>query len=110
MFRVMGKLTLYFDSTGLAAARMEVRAFKVVMMPAFAIETVCCSWLYPHKSCSPSSDSWTNHNFMQDATSPVRHFIKFVNATDPTITQNKGATGCAISRKEIGWIGADLPF
>lgn len=43
MFRVMGRLTLYFDSTGLAAARMEVRAFKVVMMPAFAIETVCCS-------------------------------------------------------------------
>ena len=43
MFRVTGKLTLYLDSTGLAAARMEVRAFKVVIIPAFAIETVCCS-------------------------------------------------------------------
>jgi hypothetical protein len=29
---------------GLAAARIEVLAFSVVMIPAFAIDTVCCSW------------------------------------------------------------------
>jgi len=28
---------------GFAAARIEVRAFKVVMMPALAMDTVCCS-------------------------------------------------------------------
>lgn len=43
MLRVMGQLRLYFDPTGFAAARMDVRAFKVVMMPALAIDTVCCS-------------------------------------------------------------------
>lgn len=44
MFLVMGMSTSYFEPTGFAAARMDVRAFKVVMMPAFAMETVCCSW------------------------------------------------------------------
>lgn len=43
MFLVIGRLTSYFDPTGLAAAKIEVRAFKVVMIPALAIETVCCS-------------------------------------------------------------------
>jgi hypothetical protein len=43
IFRVMGISTSYFDPTGLAAARMDVRAFRVVMIPALAMETVCCS-------------------------------------------------------------------
>ena len=43
MLRVTGRLTSYFDPTGLAAARTEVRALRVVMIPALAIETVCCS-------------------------------------------------------------------
>lgn len=42
--RVIGMSTSYFEPTGLAAARMDVRALSVVMMPAFAMETVCCSW------------------------------------------------------------------
>jgi hypothetical protein len=45
MLRVMGRSTSYLEPTGLAAARMDVRALRVVMMPAFAIETVCCSYL-----------------------------------------------------------------
>lgn len=44
MFLVMGKLGSYFDPTGLAAARIEVRALRVVIMPALAMETVCCSY------------------------------------------------------------------
>ena len=44
MLRVMGRSGLYREPTGFAAARMEVRAFKVVIIPAFAMETVCCSW------------------------------------------------------------------
>jgi hypothetical protein len=43
MLRVIGQLRLYLEPTGLAAARIEVRALRVVMMPALAIETVCCS-------------------------------------------------------------------
>jgi hypothetical protein len=31
------------EFTGFAAARIDVRAFRVVMIPALAIETVCCS-------------------------------------------------------------------
>jgi hypothetical protein len=33
----------YRDSTGLADARIDVRAFSEQMMPAFATEIVCCS-------------------------------------------------------------------
>jgi len=43
MLAGMGKRGLYFELTGFAAAKIEVRAFSVVMMPALAIETVCCS-------------------------------------------------------------------
>ena len=42
-FSTTDNLGLYRDSFGLADARMEVRAFREQTMPAFAIETVCCS-------------------------------------------------------------------
>ena len=38
----------YLPLTGLAAARIEVRAFSVAWMPAFAIDMVCysiASWM-----------------------------------------------------------------
>lgn len=41
----IGNLGSYREFIGLAAARMEVRAFRVVMIPALAMETVCCSCL-----------------------------------------------------------------
>ena len=44
MLRVIGRLTSYLEPTGLAAARTDVRALRVVIIPAFAIETVCCSF------------------------------------------------------------------
>jgi len=44
IFLVMGKSGLYFELTGLAAARIEVRAFRVVIILALAIDTVCCSF------------------------------------------------------------------
>ena len=44
ILRVTGRFTSYREPTGLAAARMEVRAFNVVMIPAFAIDSVCCSY------------------------------------------------------------------
>src|ERR1700761_7766184 len=43
MFCGTGRFGLYLLPMGLAEARMLVRALRVVMMPAFAIETVCCS-------------------------------------------------------------------
>jgi len=36
-------LRLYRPPTGLAAARILVRAFKVACIPALAMEMVCCS-------------------------------------------------------------------
>ena len=33
---------LYLPYKGLAAAKIEVLALRVVVIPAFAIETVCC--------------------------------------------------------------------
>src|SRR5271154_389446 len=43
MFWGTGRLGLYFEPMGLADARMLVRALRVVMMPALAMDTVCCS-------------------------------------------------------------------
>lgn len=43
-FSTTGNLVSNFELIGLAHARIEVRAFNVVMMPAFATEIVCCSW------------------------------------------------------------------
>lgn len=45
MLRVTGRLTSYLEPTGLAAANRDVRAFNVVMIPALATDTVCCSWI-----------------------------------------------------------------
>jgi hypothetical protein len=36
-------LGLYRDSDGFAHARTDVLAFKDAIIPAFAIDTVCCS-------------------------------------------------------------------
>jgi len=43
MLSIIDSLELYLDCTGLAAARIAVRAFRVQMMPDLATETVCCS-------------------------------------------------------------------
>ena len=40
---------LYLPNKGLAAASTEVRALRLVVIPALAIETVCCSitsWIH----------------------------------------------------------------
>ena len=44
ILRVIGHSRIYFDPTGLAAAKIEVRALRVVIIPAFAMDTVCCSY------------------------------------------------------------------
>lgn len=43
MFSTIESLRSNWERMGFAEARMEVRAFSVVMMPALAMETVCCS-------------------------------------------------------------------
>jgi len=70
MLRVMGRSGLYREPTGFAAARTEVRAFNVVMIPALAIETVCCSWTVASVS-EVSHSICTYHHFMEDATSSI---------------------------------------
>lgn len=44
MFSVIVLFLFHCDSTGLAAARIEVRAFREQMIPAFAMDRVCCSY------------------------------------------------------------------
>lgn len=43
MFSVIVLFLFHCDSTGLAAARTEVLAFREQMIPAFAMDNVCCS-------------------------------------------------------------------
>jgi hypothetical protein len=93
MFRVMGNSGSYFEPTGLAAAKIEVRAFSVVIMPALAIETVCCS-------CSLSrqislgrrgTDGRSYHNFVQYTSCHTTHLVKFVYAAYATVAQDERA-------------------
>ena len=72
MFCGTGRLGLYLLPMGLADARMLVRALSVVMMPALAIDTVCCSMT----SCSTDrvesdilSNSSMQHTPPSDSTS-----------------------------------------
>ena len=44
MFSTTVNFSSHWDMRGLAAARMEVRALREQMMPALAMERVCCSW------------------------------------------------------------------
>lgn len=97
MLAGMGRRGLYFELTGFAAAKMEVRALRVVMIPALAIDTVCCS--YKEQLCSsgrfPFAD-WqtarTYHDFVQDTSGSIAHLVKFVNAADASIRQNQSST------------------
>ena len=64
MFCGTGKLGLYLLPIGLAEARMDVLALRVVMMPALAIETVCCS-MTSCKTERVDSDILSNSSMQQ---------------------------------------------
>ena len=85
-------LLLYLDSIGLAAARIDVLALRVVMIPAFAIETVCCSWNTCVRLEMEEPQKITNHDFVKDTPSRVRHLVEFVNAADTAVTQDESTT------------------
>ena len=51
MFFMTLREGLYQDLMGLAEARMEVRALRVAMMPALAMEAVCCSMVSWRMTC-----------------------------------------------------------
>mmetsp|Transcript_6381 Transcript_6381/g.13925 ORF Transcript_6381/g.13925 Transcript_6381/m.13925 type:complete len:253 (-) Transcript_6381:1012-1770(-) len=63
---------LYREKAGLAAARTDVRALSVVVMPALAIETVCCSitsWIAVRSLSSILSNSSMQQMPMSASTS-----------------------------------------
>lgn len=79
---------------GLAQAQMDVRAFSVVIIPALATDTVCCSYIYrinqilayPHllmQMCIKFPLSY--HDFVKYTTSGIRHLIKFINTANTTV-------------------------
>ena len=96
MLRVIGRLTSYLEPTGLAAARTDVRALRVVIIPAFAIETVCCSLgqqlAVVRVAAVPKPKDASYHNFMQYTTRGFRHLIKLVNTTNTSVAQDECAT------------------
>src|SRR5271156_2334837 len=60
MFSTGETLGLYLPYKGFAAARIEVRAFKVVVIPALEMEMVCCSmtsWIAVRSESSILSNS-----------------------------------------------------
>lgn len=83
----MGILTSYFEPTGLAAARIEVRALRVVMMPAFAMETVCCSCTHMKLGVVRGVlYGCTYHNFVKDTTCGIGHLVEFIDTADTAVT------------------------
>jgi hypothetical protein len=69
-----------------------VRALRVVMMPALAIETVCCSLvgiIWVRDGSARGETKVFYHDFVQYATRRFRHLVKLVNAAYAPITQNE---------------------
>eukprot|EP00733_Pompholyxophrys_punicea_P002157 Pompholyxophrys_punicea_v1_NODE_1490_length_688_cov_3.650869.p2 type:complete len:103 gc:universal NODE_1490_length_688_cov_3.650869:318-626(+) len=72
MFSNTVSLRLYRLRTGFAAAKTAVRALRVVVMPAFAMETVCCSitsWMAVRSPSSILSNSSMQHTPISARTS-----------------------------------------
>ena len=93
MFCVTVCFGSYFEPIGFAPARIDVRALRVVMIPAFAMETVCCSC----RSCMNGRletiiGMCTHHDFMQNTSSRVRHLVKLIDTAYTAVAQHKGAT------------------
>lgn len=86
-------LVFHWEPIGLAAARIEVRAFKVAMMPALATEIVCCSYTAQdeHRNITTLIVQ-TNHGLVQHRSGALAHLVKFVDATNAAITQDERAT------------------
>ena len=49
MFSVIVLFLFHWDSTGLAAASIDVLAFREQIIPALAIDRVCCSYNHNEK-------------------------------------------------------------
>jgi hypothetical protein len=62
----MGSLGSYRELIGFAAAKMEVRAFRVVMIPALAMDTVCCSYKLAPTISRIATGKSTYHDFVKD--------------------------------------------
>lgn len=82
----MGKSTSYLEPTGLAPARMDVLAFSVVMIPALAMDTVCCSYIeISFYAGNVGKDPY--HDFMKHTSSGIGHLIEFIDTADTTVTE-----------------------
>lgn len=92
MLRVTVSFLLYLEPIGFAAARIEVRAFSVVIIPAFAIETVCCSCKEGQIAHRGDQRYDTHHDFMQYTTGRIRHLVELIDATYTAVAENKGPT------------------
>jgi hypothetical protein len=97
---------------GLAEARMEVRALRVAMMPAFVMETVCCSiasWRIALLVHCQAAESQREERVMggEEGEVPggVAHFVELIDAADAVVRQNQSTrfqnhiTGLRVSER-----------
>lgn len=78
---------------GLAAARTEVRALSVVVMPALAMETVCCSitsWMAVRSLSSILSNS-SMQQMPMSANTCTRHHTRDTSLARPARRSGKGS-------------------
>ena len=71
------------ESTGLAAARILVRAFSWQMMPAFVIDNVCCSCRI--RFFPLARTFFTHHDFVQNTARTVIHLVELINAAHAVV-------------------------
>ena len=90
MFSTTESFVLYFDCTGLAAAKIAVLAFNVQIIPALATETVYCSMASWRMFLVPSSilsNSSMQQIPLSDSTSaPLSRTISLVSGSFVTYT------------------------
>jgi hypothetical protein len=113
---------LYLPYAGLAAARTDVRALSVVVMPALAIDTVCCSITCTSVKACPCQHQFRVSQFRKRTSARARtcthkhdvhqhvlhailylmdcctiallHLVKLVNAANSLISKHQSTALC----------------
>lgn len=96
MFSMVVFLGFHWDSTGLAAARTEVRALSWQMIPAYDTQKLMTcpdnqssQWSFTHPPHLSNRERLLLHDLMQHRPRAVAHLIELVNAADAVVAEHE---------------------
>ena len=99
MFCGIGRLGLYLLPIGFAEARILVLALRVVMIPAFAMDTVCCS-MTSWRTDRVESDILSNSSIQQIPPSDKTNAPLFINRLSLLFVY-LSRTSCLVSTSRV---------